>query len=558
MEEHSPVSPSEKRAFAVICVLFMLAITLPYLWALAHTPPGTEYSGLLFNPDDQNVYLGWARQAHDGAFFFRDTFTHETLTSGERPLFTNGLFYVVGLFARLTGLPIIILYHLVRVGFAVAALWWFFRLCTQVIADSRVRIMALIIAAFGCGAGWLQPWFPSLQLIDRPDLSSSMIVEAYFFASCFVYPLNVFSFACLLSIFSNLLTVQQTGGRRPVLWAGLAAFALSNVHTYDVIPLNLILLYWAALQTPRLQRRLGREPAPAGSPASGAWRAPLIVLLWTLPPLLYQFFVFHNSMEFRVKALTPKSPPYLSEMFVSYILLLPLALYGAYLLCRNHRAHLIMLWAAVCFACTYLPVSFGRKMIEGVQLPLSILAAAGLVALIGALPSRVSRLVIGGGLIALLCFSSAQFVGWCLARAGDNNASRERVFTPPVYINVPEADALRFLSTSSADRDRALLCMPYLGNYVPGLCNRVVFIGHWDETLYGSRKLREAVRFYQGKMPRADALKWLRDNRIGLIYTGSYERKIRGGGKTGLTAPPFSGLIPVYRGEGVRIDRVPQ
>ena len=38
-------------------------------------PDGFEYFRLLYNPDDQNVHLAWARQAAQGRFFFRDLFT---------------------------------------------------------------------------------------------------------------------------------------------------------------------------------------------------------------------------------------------------------------------------------------------------------------------------------------------------------------------------------------------------------------------------------------------------------------------------------------------------
>lgn len=59
----------ERRWLAVMIVLQLLAITLPYLWAWAITPPGYAYQGLLYNIDDQNVHLAWARQAYEGHFF---------------------------------------------------------------------------------------------------------------------------------------------------------------------------------------------------------------------------------------------------------------------------------------------------------------------------------------------------------------------------------------------------------------------------------------------------------------------------------------------------------
>ncbi|HEX8832786.1 MAG TPA: hypothetical protein VF719_01235, partial [Abditibacteriaceae bacterium] len=80
---------SEKRRFAFVACALLLLISLPYLWAWTTTPDGFSYRGLLYNPDDQNVHLAWAKQAQEGHFFFRDLFTTENLGNDERPLFNN-------------------------------------------------------------------------------------------------------------------------------------------------------------------------------------------------------------------------------------------------------------------------------------------------------------------------------------------------------------------------------------------------------------------------------------------------------------------------------------
>jgi hypothetical protein len=72
----------------IVVAVLLLFLSLPYAWAAGIAAPGFEYSGLLYNPDDQNVHLAWARQARDGQFFFKDPFTHESL-GNQRPLFTN-------------------------------------------------------------------------------------------------------------------------------------------------------------------------------------------------------------------------------------------------------------------------------------------------------------------------------------------------------------------------------------------------------------------------------------------------------------------------------------
>ena len=146
---------AEQKRFWFVAVVFLLAISLPYLWALTTTPSGFVYGGLLYNPDDQNVHLAWARQAMDGRFFFRDLFTTENLNgatpSGETPLFTNIFCWALGVIARITHLPLVVVYHALRLIFAFLALRWFFNLCALLTSDKRARFLALLFAAFSGG-----------------------------------------------------------------------------------------------------------------------------------------------------------------------------------------------------------------------------------------------------------------------------------------------------------------------------------------------------------------------------------------------------------------------
>src|SRR4051812_1872921 len=109
-------TPREARLAQIILLAFLALIVLPYFWAAALTPPGSVWSGLLFSADDQNVHLMWARQARDGAFFFRDQFTTEGLITGERPLFFNILPLLMGWFSRVTGLEVVFSHHIARVA----------------------------------------------------------------------------------------------------------------------------------------------------------------------------------------------------------------------------------------------------------------------------------------------------------------------------------------------------------------------------------------------------------------------------------------------------------
>jgi hypothetical protein len=513
----------EKRAVIVIIALHLLAISLPYLWALAVTPGGYVYGGLLFNPDDQNVHLSWARQASEGHFFFRDLFTTESLISGERALFFNLLAWLLGVLSALTKIPLVWMYHIFRIAFAALALLLFYALCAKLSKDVRVRIVALALAAFAGGAGFLKPLLPSFNWMDRADNAAfPMMPEAFTFASSFIFTLNIAAMALLIAVYLLSLRAFETGSRRATLGAGAAALLLSNIHTYDVFPLLLALGAWALWQW-RSTPTADNMPQSGSTPAA-RWLFLPCVFIGAILPVAYQLFVFRGSEEFRVKALTVTAAPPIWDIFISYGPLLLPALLGAGLAWREARARLPILWVLATLLLIYAPVSFARKMIEGVHLPLCFLAAIGIVAIVTKLPTRPLRALVTSGVLLLLSLSSFQFVAWTLGNAQDNNASRAGVLMPPLYLSSGDAQALQFLQ--SQPRGKVVLSLPFIGNYVPRESGQTAFIGHWAETLHFQNKLGEVLKFYSGKMSAGEARNWLRENRINFVLIGSYEKQL--------------------------------
>ena len=522
-EETSPpasphsLRPRENYLIAWVCALFAAAISLPYLWAWLITPQGFVYGGLLYNPDDQNVHLAWSRQAHDGAFFFRDLFTTESLDA--RPLFTNLFAWTIGFLSRVSTLPLIFWYHAARVVFAVLALQWFARLVAGWTTDSRIRILSVAFAAFSMGGGLFS--FLPFTFIDRPD-GSLMMPEAWTFASALVFPLYIASMALIV------LTLWQTQrairGERGAVFIALLAFAiLTNIHTYDAIPLGLLLIIWTItnkLSTVEFDRT--------------HWFAPVFVSFGALPPLLYQVWVFRNSAEFQQKALTPTPAPAPTDLFFSFAPLLGLGVLGVWAVRRKRidaSLFVALAWLASIIVCIYAPVSFARKMIEGVHWPLCFLAALGLAALLQKISGAKARLVAFAA-VAFLAFSSANFARWCLDDAA-GNGRREGFFMPPLYLSSNDWAALRALDDSADGREGAVLALPFLSNYVPRETGRTVFAGHWAETLNfwnpttKTGKLAEVQSFFGiGRpMTAAQARLWLRKNRIEIVIVGTHERR---------------------------------
>ncbi len=583
------LSPGERRwRWAIIGVL-LLFVAWPYLWLAWTPPPGHEYGGLLFNADDQNVHLAWARQAAQGHFFFRNLFTTEGLdapSSWHLP-FTNLFCWLAGALAALTRTPLIVVYHALRLLFAALALVWFSDLCALLTPDRRVRLLALALAAFAGGAGWLADLFPH-QLaghawMDRPAAMSPlagprafpMMPEAFTVTSALLFPLFIAATAGLPLIYGLALRAARAAclrtSLRPALGASVVALLLGNVHPYDVPPLLATLLLWTAL-------RRGTPNAPNAAPAAYAglrWPALLLISIGALAPVAWQGLALRGS-EFSGALQAEAGAPPLGDVLLSYGLLVPLAVIGAVQSWRSEarlsEARLMVWWALVPLALIYAPLSFARKMIEGVHLPLCFLAAVGLVWLCQRLPWRPARWLLAGGVWAAMSLSPLQFIVWRLA---DAHRPERDVFSvrAPIYLSQSDAAALRFLdSLPPSDKARAVLCLPFVGSYVPRLTGLPVYAGHWAYTLDAKTKLGIAGAFFSGRMPLAQAHALLHEAHIGYVLEGSREkllRQVQGGVQGGVQSGVQGGasapspaqtlnLTKIYDRDGATIYRVPE
>ena len=523
------LSPLERRCVLAIIALHILLISLPYLWTLLVTPTGFAYGGLLYNPDDQNVHLSWARQAAEGHFFFRDLFTTESLISGERPLFTNLLAWLIGVLSAFATIPIIWIYHFLRVLFAASALALFYGLSTRLTPDRRIRIVALALVAFSGGGGFLAPILNPIlngrNWMDRADNAGfPMMPEAFTFLSASIFTLNIASMALLLATYLLCVRAWETGAKKFAVGAGLSTLLLSNIHTYDVFPLLLAITAWAIFQFKNAhEESINDQSTPRGR----FWFLPFACIGAAIP-VLYQLVVFRGSEEFRVKALTRTPAPPLLDVLISYGPLLLLALAGGVLALRakdklQAKTQLPIFWAIATLLLIYAPVSFARKMIEGLHLPLCFLAAIGIVALISKLDSQVLRRVAVVGVLGILSLSSFNYIAWSLENARDNNASRGGIM-PPLYLANDDSNALQFLKT--LPRGKVVLSLPFIGNYIPRESGQTAYIGHWAETLHFNEKIGPVFNFYSGKMSAKQARVWLKENRINYVLFGSYEKQL--------------------------------
>jgi len=474
---------------SLVSAAVMLATCFPYLLGWGLTSPGSYYSGLLTNPDEHNVYLSLMRQARDGAWLFSDLFTSEP----QRGLVLNVLWLKLGILARLTHLSLPVVYHIARVGAGWLLLMALYVLAAQVLPSVSARRAGLLLAALASGFGWL---FHSGPGQPHPvDFGPGLIMpEAITFLTLLLNPLFASSVFLLIVIYLAAAHAFLSGSVRAALLGGAAALLLGNLHSYDLIPVVAVLA--AFLIYLLVVRRAGG-------------RAVLLALLMgaiAAPSLLYQLWLQRSGeVSVLVKMVNQPPSPEPRYLLLGFGLPLLLALVGVVRAVRggNDWTRLLVLWLLLGFAAVYAPISFQRKLVEGLYVPICLLAVVGLTGWVreerGARWPRAAVLAAALVIVASLP-SNLFFLQRGLGDLLTNNVQYAANLMPPLYLSADQRAALAYLD-AHAGRADLVLANSRLASYAPSLAGVRVYLGHWSETLNFARKLGEYHAFLRAATP---------------------------------------------------------
>lgn len=552
------MSHSERCWISRFTLVFICLTWLPYLFAFAMTPPKMRYMWLLGNPDDQNVHIMWARQAADGAITFKDLYTTEEHSGS----FFHFPTLLLGLLHAATKLPLHLLYQVMRT-IAVAALcigaYW---LITHHFTHVPSRRSFMVLLCFSSGFGWLawllRDWF-GIAVPYFADVSKGLVMpEAITFLAALVAPLAALGNAFQVCLMASIASFAMSGSLRKALLASLLSIALGNAHSYAALTMVIVLIVWYPIHLlwmkllcvwqPKGASICGGHERTSFSPRTATCLLAIVVIvcLCSAIGMLPQMLAFKADIAFRLKALTPTLTPHPLILLGTYGLLVPLSLIGVVLGVRNRWQMLPMplAWLIGTLIAIHLPVSFQRKLIEGFHIPLCMFAAYAAVEAPLKLRQGISvkAIHIALAVLTVVMFpSNGAYIGLNIYWLLNNNMLAERLLQPPYYLTEDQLLLVRWIRENTMRGD-AILCSPMLGNYIPPLSGRAVFIGHWAETLNFTKKLRILMECYRWVGAPSQIAMWLtlaRTHNVRFVLVTDFERAISGGK---VSLPPFCEL----------------
>jgi len=527
-------------AVAVVGIVF-----IPYVWGYLHVPPGMVYMGFVDHPYDQNSYLSRIQQASEGKFFIRRDFTLEV----QRPLFFNPFTWTLGVIAGVMGLTPLAVYYGALAFYALLLFYiidWFIRIF---VADPRQRVFAFALCAFSSGLCWMIPlrqWEVLLQKYNMVPIDY-WIAETITFETVFSFPQFSLSAALMLLGFGFLIKALRGSLVRNSICGGLAIFALSFVHTVDVVTVAVVLAVYTAVILFTFNREGART---LGSVA--------LLSLVALPAFGYMLYLFRTEPVF----IQWSKEKFLSPHFLSYIIgygiVLFLAIPEIVRIFRegSRDEWLLAVWVIAVAVLLYAPLSFQRRLSTAVHIPLCILAARATFRYV--LPSLSGESLPRGESSARrrdateVCILAALFLVTVPANIVKISSCIADMRKNPLEYYLYEADleAMRWMRENH-NEDAAILSMYKSGLYLPAYTGNRVYVGHWSETLNFNEKAALAERILYSPGSEVAARDFLKDNRIAYIYFGAFE-KMRG--RFSLEHAPF--LQEIYNRRGVSIYKV--
>lgn len=505
-----------RRSFWLLLIFILVTQSIPFGAALMRGADGLVFGGFVLNPIDGNSYLAKMQLGWMGEWEFR--LLYSANSDGGALLF---LFYILlGHLARLSGLPVVVVFHAARILASMALFFAIARFFGQVFGENQRMVgRAFLLAMVGGGLG-------VLVLLGGYLPADVWVAEGYPYLSMALNPHFPLGLALVLWL------VQPEEGtllaRRP--WLRLIlGLLLSIVQPFGIVIVAVVLGVEAAWTW--LEER--------------KWN--LGGLVWSMvlggPWLVYQFWAIRSDpvlAQWDSQNLTPAPP--LWDLVLSLSPALLLAALGGYRLWRERdlpgRRALIG-WAVAGLVLIYLPFSLQRRFMTGIYVPMAGLAVFGAEWFLSLKKPRLKGLW-PGLVVASVLTNIMMLLITTMGVVGKD--------TSKLFLTTAERDAFLWLRSETA-KDAVVLLSPEFGMFVPAWTGRRTVYGHPFETINAAEEEQLLTQYLSGEMGDMDSKAYLRERQVAYVVLGPRE------GALGVPDDINSHVL-VYDVDGVKIYSV--
>lgn len=520
------ISIEKKEWFFVllVSVFLMIVTTLPFAYGYFRTSPDKFYLGFhALAPGDYMVYQSYISQVYDGHLLFRDQFTHESQAYN----MLNTFWIIPGLIGKVFGLHPAVAFHIGRIIAISILIFSAYLLCSLIFSSTYKRKIGLLFIAFSTGiSGYVIPLLEKIsfniggQYYHKPmDL---WVAESNPFLSMMHSGHMALALALLILIFYfTLRFVREQKFILSIVSGALTLFLLSfSPFSAPVIAGVLSAFYILYC----VQQRLIHKKL---------FFHLVIIFLFSLPVLLYYFFILQNDAVMIVRAsqninLTPSW----YFLFLSFGFLLPLTLFSVIRSIREEtilKPHMFFLltWIFVQTILIFSPFNFQRRMVLGLFIPIAILATKACIDIIEYAKKKsskkISEYIFSNKIILFFLFIF--FFAFTNVVLLVNNFVLLTQQTQYTHWEKTDKEAFLWLK-ENADDDSVVFSAPSTGNLLVGLSGRRAYTAHQVETMYFEQKNQLVELFFAKNVVENEKAKieFLKEVGATHLYFGKQER----------------------------------
>ncbi|MEW5719875.1 MAG: hypothetical protein AB1817_14700, partial [Chloroflexota bacterium] len=513
-----------------VAILIALSVTallqVPYALGYALARPGTEYTGLLINVEDGS-YLSAIGQGINGAWSYHIPFT----TEEHAPVFIEVFYLALGHAARVLNFSATAMWHAARVVAALILFVVLYGFIARFLDSPASRRGAYLLAILSAGYDlWRFP-FDAANAAEAIPIELR-VPEAHIFYSALTYPHFALGIALVLITFALLLrAMTQTEKRRIIfaIGAGIGNLLIGIVYPFLIYLLVAVIgVYFLFL--------IWRERAML-------WRAAILLCVaFAIPAplfLYYQLVLMTNPVFQIWNAQATTFSPHPLHFVLAFLPLLILATFAwrPFAQAEESRQRMfafLWLWIGVVALLLYAPITQQRRFVEGVQVPLAILAALGLcdavlprlarTRVFIALSQRPHYSIAGLQQLIVVCIialaSLSSFYVWL---SGVMLLGFVQPY--PLFRPTTELQAMDWLRAHAASSD-VVLSAYWTGSFIPARAGNRVFVGQRYETLWFEEKRAAVEKFFSAATDDAWRAALLREYRIAYVFWGKGERDL--------------------------------
>ncbi len=513
----------------LLALLYLIITSLPYWSGYWHCPPGAVFIGHP-EPYDSNVLFSIMQ---GGANLNKPLFINLLTTEPHRPFVFYPLYPILGWLARSLNLEPLVIFNLVRACLCLLFVFSSFWLTKIFFPNRTKQTFALLLLLFSGGWG---NWFiaeslPIMGVSFFPQFTLALITH------------ELFIIALLSSSMSRFWRV---------IIAACSGLLLTFNHPFTLLPLVVISISYLILIWLYYRQKFITRLIVVSSFMVGAF----------FPALYYIIITKHN---FVIKVLNYQNVMIMEEGVISWLRLLNISLVGAlftlpflFIYKKPHRLF-ILVWVVIGSLCLLTPVSFNRRLVEGLPLGLSIAITELLWLFILPALLRLLRknrrfthrywnkvkILVLISIFVLLAPRTFTFLRHFTLK----------IYSPPnthYYITSAEYSALQWLKAQPNWED-AVWCSLYRGNSIPRFTAHRTFIGHSAYTLFATEKLQLTNQLFEAVLDEDQLRDILQKHRIKYIYAGRIERDIYGKQVINNLQTRYKFLTPIFANAEVLI-----